>query len=114
MSNISHKPRLASTVPTPEPGYITQFTDSVDNRPKYMDDTRAVFDYSGVGTAIYYRHDQPSASASWVINHGLGVNPNIKVYSVGSVEVLAAVTHTTLNQAVVSFEAPFAGFAVCS
>lgn len=47
MANISHLPRTIASVPTPEPGYITIFTDSADLRPKYINSDRVVADYLG-------------------------------------------------------------------
>lgn len=47
MANISHLPRTIASVPTPEPGYITIFTDSADLRPKYINSDRVVADYIG-------------------------------------------------------------------
>ncbi len=47
MANISHLPRTPASVPTPDTGYITIFTDSTDLTPKYINSNREVFDYLG-------------------------------------------------------------------
>ena len=60
-----------------------------------------------------YLHSQASASAAWIVNHNLGVRPDIAVRDTGGNEVLAQITHTTLHQAVVSFATPVAGEARC-
>lgn len=56
--------------------------------------------------------NQLVASDSWTINHNLGRNPLVTVLSVGGVEVEATVTHTSLNQLIVSFNIPTAGSAL--
>ena len=45
--NIIGKLKTLSEVPTPPFGYITIFTDSSDNRPKYIDSNRDLYDYTG-------------------------------------------------------------------
>ena len=57
---------------------------------------------------------QSTAAALWTINHNLGFRPAVKALSVGGVEMLAEVIHTSTNQALVYFDAPTAGIATCS
>jgi hypothetical protein len=52
-----------------------------------------------------------SASTSWTINHNLGVRPAVALFTVGGVEMMGQVTHTSVNQAVASFNTPQSGFA---
>lgn len=61
-----------------------------------------------------FLHTQSTPLSTWVINHNLGARPNISVTSMGGVEYLVEIIHATVNQAVVYFEAPAAGFATCS
>jgi opacity protein-like surface antigen len=68
---------------------------------------------AGVG-APSYLHPQPVAATSWTVNHGLGYRPAITALSVGGVEMFAAVVHTSVNQAVITFDQPTAGQAICS
>lgn len=68
----------------------------------------------GIGVQATYRHTQSGAAATWTVNHDLGRWPSIGVYSPGGVEVEASVLHTSLNQAVIAFNQPQTGFAVCS
>lgn len=56
---------------------------------------------------------QASAASVWTVNHNLGFNPTVHVYSVGGVEVEAQITHTSLNQTVINFATPYAGYAIC-
>lgn len=63
--------------------------------------------------AARYIHTQASPAAVWTVNHNLGLPPTIKVYSTGSVEVLAAVAHVSPNQSSVTFNGPQSGFATC-
>ncbi|MFN4328288.1 MAG: hypothetical protein ACK4FF_05375 [Limnobacter sp.] len=58
-----------------------------------------------------YEHSQPSASASWLINHNLGRRPIVSVYSIGGMEVNAEVVHLNTNQTQILFAAPQTGFA---
>lgn len=62
---------------------------------------------SGAG----YTHTQPGASATWTINHNLGVRPNVDIANTGGQKVNAEVLHTSLNQVVISFVTPMAGSA---
>lgn len=61
-----------------------------------------------------YTHAQAMAAATWTVNHNLGRRPSIVVLTTGGVEVDAAVTHTSAMQAVIAFNAPQAGSAVCT
>lgn len=55
-----------------------------------------------------------SPLAVWVINHNLGRRPLVGVFSVGGIEMMAEVIHTSTNQIQVIFDNPTAGYAVCS
>lgn len=63
---------------------------------------------------VSYTHPQPVASTTWTVNHNLGYRPSVSALSVGGKLMLADVVHTSLNQAVISFDQPTAGLAVCS
>lgn len=65
---------------------------------------------SGGGSSAYV-HTQGSSSATWTISHNLGYLPDVAVFTVGGVEVVASVVHTSVNVTVVSFAAPMAGSA---
>lgn len=65
----------------------------------------------GSGAAAY-RHVQASAASPWVINHNLGIEPQVEVMSPGSVRVNAEVVHVSVNQVQVFFAVPYAGFAL--
>lgn len=58
-----------------------------------------------------FNYTQASPLSSWTINHNKGYRPHTEVYSPGGVRVGADVTHTSVNQTIVSFSAPQAGFA---
>lgn len=58
-------------------------------------------------------HTQASASATWTINHNLGRRPLVQLYTVGGVEFAAEITHTSVNQAVVTMASAIAGTARC-
>lgn len=63
---------------------------------------------------VQYTHTQSVASDTWTVNHNLGYRPAVSVLSVGGKLMLADVVHTSANQAVVSFDQPTPGQAVCS
>lgn len=62
---------------------------------------------SGAGTTF----TQASPSGTWTINHNLGYRPSVEIIDAGGNEVEATVTHTSLNQTVVTFTTPIAGIA---
>lgn len=66
-------------------------------------------DATDEGTA--YIHNQPVAATTWTINHNLGHVPSVEVFDSGSQEVDADVSHPNVNQTVIVFSVPLAGFA---
>jgi hypothetical protein len=69
---------------------------------------------TGGGGSPSYLHQQPVPSTTWTVNHNLGYRPAITALSVGGVEMLAGVVHTSVNQAVITFDQPTPGQATCS
>lgn len=65
----------------------------------------------GTSPAAYY-HTQGAASATWTINHNLNRNVSVSVYTVGGVQMLAQVIHTSVNQAQVLLDESLSGYAV--
>lgn len=57
-------------------------------------------------------HTEASPVTPWTINHNLGRRVNVGVYTAGGVEVFAEVLLASDNQAIVTFDAPTAGYAV--
>lgn len=58
-----------------------------------------------------YEHFQTTLSDSWVINHGLGHEPVVRVF-VGNQEVQpTSITFNTLNQVTITFSQPYVGVA---
>ena len=64
--------------------------------------------------AAQYEHQQLIAAATWVVNHNLGLRPQITVLSLGGATMWAEVIHASPNQALVYFDEPQAGLAICS
>lgn len=56
---------------------------------------------------------QSSASATWTVNHNLGVRPTATILSPGGVEVEATVVHISVNQLQVLFASPQTGSVRC-
>lgn len=65
-------------------------------------------------TPTSYTHTQGSAASVWTINHNLGRKVDITLYTTGGVEMLADITHTSTNQAVVNFASAVAGSALAN
>lgn len=63
---------------------------------------------------FYYEFQQLTPLQTWIVNHNLGNRPNIAVYTVGGMQVIAEVQHSSTNQARIYFDQPIAGFAICS
>jgi hypothetical protein len=61
------------------------------------------------GTAFVFT--QSTAASTWTINHNLGHVPSVEVFDSGSQEIEADVTHPSVNQTVILFTVPTAGFA---
>lgn len=66
----------------------------------------------GGGSSAPFEYVQSVANATWTVNHNLGWRPLVTILSVGGSEVDATVTHTSVNQFVVTFNQPFAGKAI--
>jgi len=66
-------------------------------------------DATDEGTAFVYTQSSPATT--WMINHNLGHVPTVEVFDSGSQEVDADVSHPTVNQTVIVFSVPLAGFA---
>lgn len=57
-----------------------------------------------------YIHEQSSAATTWIVNHNLGIRPAaVNVLTVGGIEMLADVIHTSDNQLQINFASPKAG-----
>jgi len=61
------------------------------------------------GTAFVYT--QSTVASTWTINHNLGHVPSVEVFDSGSQEIEADVSHPSVNQTVILFTVPTAGFA---
>jgi len=77
--------------------------------------------YDGLGTEICdlrqlnkYTHLQSSSSLAWIIIHNLGFKPNIVIFDSAENVVIGDIVHNSLNQATITFSAPFVGEAYCS
>lgn len=63
---------------------------------------------------VAYHHTQGTSSASWVIAHNLGWNPNVTVQDSGGSIVEGEITYTSLNSLTVTFTGAFSGNAYLS
>jgi hypothetical protein len=53
-------------------------------------------------------------STTWVVNHGLGYNPEISVFIGGNMVQPLSIVHNSLVQATVTFTAPQSGYVRCA
>lgn len=67
---------------------------------------------SSVGGA--YEHFQNSPASTWTINHNLSYKPSVSIFSLGGIEIEAAIQHATNNQTIINFVVPTAGTATLS
>lgn len=66
--------------------------------------------YSGAQDKSF-KHNQVSASNTWVINHNLNKFPSVVVIDSAGSQAIGAVTHNSKNQLTLSFSASFSGVA---
>lgn len=64
------------------------------------------------GSAMYFTRDFINSS-NWIVNHDLGVKPNVSII-VGGEEVESDITHNSVNSLTVNFPGPQTGSVVCS
>lgn len=64
--------------------------------------------------APYHRHNQTAPADAWTVNHNFGSRPLVSVFSMGGREMWAEVVHASDNQALIYFDAPTAGYAICT
>lgn len=56
-----------------------------------------------------YVHNQVSVSATWVVNHNMNKFPSVTVVDSAGTTVVGEITHDSINQATLTFSAPFSG-----
>ncbi len=61
-----------------------------------------------------YVHTQAVASATWTVNHDLGVKPDVELLTVGGHAFDALVRHVSDSLLIVEMNTPLAGTARCS
>lgn len=66
---------------------------------------------SGPSSGPYVTHTQSSPSSVWTVTHNLGVYPLVYVLSPTQEVVECQVSHTSINQTVLTFSTPYAGTA---
>lgn len=64
--------------------------------------------------ASYYVHEQTVASSVWEIHHNIGRLPKVTVIDSGGSEVEGENHYPNLNTVIITFSAPFGGFAYIS
>lgn len=60
---------------------------------------------------IFYVHNQPTPSATWIVNHNLGGNPIAVVHDSAGTQCEGNFSYPSLNQMIITFSAAFSGVA---
>lgn len=97
-------------IPEPDRVVVAPQTDA----PVIVPEPSVITINNSGGGSFYYFHNQPTAAATWTINHVLGTRPNVKAYTVGGKEMIGEILHIDANQTQIIFDDPIAGFAICS
>lgn len=100
-------------VPLGDAGFVNQFDldGSADGQALIYDGATALWKPKN----FRYVHNQGVASATWTINHNLGVKPSgIAVVDSADTIVIGDIQYTNTSQVVISFSSPFAGKAYLS
>ncbi len=90
--------------------YDLDLTYKNGNGAMVVDQFYSIILYSGAQDKSF-KHNQVSASNTWVINHNLNKFPNIVVIDSAGSQAIGAVTHNSKNQLTLSFSASFSGVA---
>lgn len=97
--------------------YVVTGPGTSATRELEVGDQLAIENPSGLGgnprvTRTTIQHTELSPVSPWVINHNLGRRVNVEVYTLGGVRILADVMQVSVNQTIVTFDTPQAGYAV--
>lgn len=84
---------------------------SLPTQPQFVLAMRGVQGPSGNGSKFTFVKTTPALI--WTINHNLGAYPSIQILTPGGVEIEAYVVNTSVNQALVYFNAAASGSAIC-
>ena len=74
--------------------------------------TASPFAIGGGGSDPHYVHTQSAAATRWTVNHNFGKYPAVTLLTVGGIELVGTVTHTSVNQFTVDFDTAQAGTAI--
>jgi hypothetical protein len=66
---------------------------------------------AGPAGAAGFSFTQPTPSALWTINHNLGYDPVIELFSIGGLIIEGSITNIDTNTLTVAFNSPYAGSA---
>lgn len=95
----------------PEAGI--HWINTVSNKEFFSVGTSSVSDWiARVDTSHeFFEFVQSTPLSTWTINHNLGFNPSVQVFSSGGLQVDAEIQNVTVNQTIISFISAFAGYA---
>lgn len=68
----------------------------------------------GVGSNLYYRHNQDVPSNVWTIHHGLSLKANVSIFDSTDEEVDADIIHVDDNTTTITFAYSISGYAIFS
>lgn len=82
------------------------------------DNGESVIQVTGVATGRWvkisdkfenYVHDQPVASATWIVNHNLGKFASVSIVDTANDEIIGDVAYAGLNQVIITFSSAVSG-----
>jgi hypothetical protein len=65
-------------------------------------------------SGAFYEHQQPTASATWTINHNFGRHAAVSLFTSGGAQIIGQVTNINNNQSIADFDTPIAGYALAT
>lgn len=87
-------------------------TDAVPTDPKHL--TNKAYVDNVVGTGGTYTHEQNLPEPTWVVEHNLGFNPNVRIENSAGDFMQAKITTVDNNILLIEFDNGNAGKAYCS
>jgi hypothetical protein len=64
-----------------------------------------------IAQTVLYTHTQTTPATVWIINHNLGLKPAVQLLSVGGVEFIGEIVHSSVNQTIIYLTSAYAGIA---
>lgn len=97
-----------------DPATVGRLALQLDNGSYWRLSAVAPAVWAAVGGATTYTHTQSTPASTWVIPHGLGRIPNVRVFDSAGDEVEGDFTVLGVSSLTMVFSAAFSGVAYCN